>query len=118
MTASRTRVGASGCDLPCSQFLSVAGGKPNLVANCAWLRPIFSRTLRTSTSGTCTCVTRTRSFSPLVHAMACFNPSIMLSPTVWRYRAGLAFFMAGLDVFFVVISDLLCLSRATRHQDQ
>jgi tetratricopeptide (TPR) repeat protein len=33
MTASSTRVGASGCDLPCSQFLSVAGGRPNLVAN-------------------------------------------------------------------------------------
>ena len=33
ITAKSTRVGASGCDLPCSQFLSVAGGKPNLVAN-------------------------------------------------------------------------------------
>jgi hypothetical protein len=39
ITASNTRVGASGCARPCSQFLSVAGGKPNLVANCAWLRP-------------------------------------------------------------------------------
>jgi len=64
----------SGCDLPCSQFLSVAGGKPNLVANCAWLSRILSRTFRTSTSGTCTSVTRTLSFSPLVHAIASANP--------------------------------------------
>ena len=35
-SASSTREGASGCARPCSQFLSVAGGKPNLVANCAW----------------------------------------------------------------------------------
>src|SRR5450432_1901976 len=77
MTASSTRVGASGCDLPCSQFLSVVGGKPNLVANCAWLSFIFVRTSRTSTSGTCTSVTRTRSFSPRVHAIACTSPSMM-----------------------------------------
>ena len=35
MTASSTRVGASGRDRPCSQLRSVAGGKPNFVANCA-----------------------------------------------------------------------------------
>jgi len=46
MTASRTRVGASGRDRHCSQLRSVAGGNPNLVANCAWLSPILSRTLR------------------------------------------------------------------------
>ena len=33
ITASSTRVGASGYDRPCSQFLRVAGGNPNLVAN-------------------------------------------------------------------------------------
>ena len=48
ITASKTRVGASGCDLPCSQLRKVAGGKPNLVANFDWLSPIFRRTLRTS----------------------------------------------------------------------
>src|SRR5438552_5876650 len=36
---------------PLFQFRSVAGGKPNLVANCAWLSPIFIWTSRTSTSG-------------------------------------------------------------------
>src|ERR1039458_8918313 len=98
------------------QFLRVAGGKPNLVANCAWLSPIFSRTLRTSTSGTCTSVTRTLSFSPLVHAIASFNPWMMLSPTLWRFRARIAFFPAVLAVVFVVISDVLCLSRVPGHQ--
>ena len=111
ITASSTRVGASGCDLPCSQFRSVAGGNPNLIANCAWLSPIFSRTFRTSTSGTCTSVMRTSSFSPLVHAIASFNPWMMLLPTVRGFRGRVVFFNVGLDVLFVVISDLLCLSR-------
>ena len=76
ITANRTRAGVSGCDLRCSQFLSVAGGKPNLDANCAWLSPIFSRTFRTSICGTSTTVTRTLPFSPFVHAIASFNPRL------------------------------------------
>src|ERR1035438_4331973 len=111
MTASSTRVGASGCDLPCSQFLNVAGGKPNLVANCAWLSPLFSRTFRTSTSGTWTSVTRTLSFSPLVHSIASFNPWIMLSPTVCGVRARVLFFTADVALVFVVISDFPYLPR-------
>jgi len=51
MTASRTRVGASGRARPCSQFRSVAGGKPNFAANCDWLKPMRRRTADTSTSG-------------------------------------------------------------------
>ena len=82
ITANSTRVGASGRDLLCSQFLSVAGGKPNFVANCAWLSPILVRTARTSTSGTCTRVTRTLALSPRVHAIACSNPSAMRAPTL------------------------------------
>src|ERR1017187_8793012 len=77
MTARSTRVGASGRDLPCSQFLSVAGRKPNFVANCAWLRPIFVRTSLTSTPGPCTSVTRTFSFSQCLHAIACSSPSLL-----------------------------------------
>src|ERR1017187_6544453 len=82
MTDRKSRVGASGCDLPCSQLRKVAGGKPNLVANFAWLSPIFRRTLRTSTWGTLTSVTRTLSFLPSVHAIASFSPWIILAPTV------------------------------------
>jgi hypothetical protein len=84
MTASRTRVGASGRDRPCSQLRSVAGGNPNFVANCAWLSPILCRTLRTSVSGTWTSATRTRLFSPGVHATACSSPSMIRLPTVGR----------------------------------
>jgi len=74
ITARSTRVGASGRDRPCSQLRRVAGGKPNLVANCAWLSPIFVRTFRTSTSGTCTSVTRTLEFSPRDQAIAGSRP--------------------------------------------
>jgi hypothetical protein len=48
--------------------------------------------------------------------MACFNPSIMLSPTVWGFRAAVGFFAAGLDVCFVVMSYSLCSSRVSGHQ--
>ena len=37
MTASSTRVGASGRDRPCSQLRSVAGGRPNFVGEQRWI---------------------------------------------------------------------------------
>lgn len=108
ITASSTRVGASGRARPCSQLRKVAGGKPNLVANCAWLRPILVRTSRTSTSGTWTTVTRTASSSPRVHAMACSSPLMMLAPTVCFFRGRGATFLAfGFDNFFLGISLLI-----------
>src|SRR4051794_16304268 len=39
ITARSTREGASGRERPCSQLRNVASGKPNLAANCAWLKP-------------------------------------------------------------------------------
>jgi len=43
-----------------------------------------------------------RDVSPLVHAIASFSPSIMLSPTVRRFR-GDAFFAVGRVFFFAAI---------------
>src|ERR1035438_7701552 len=112
-----TRVGASGRDRPCSQFLSVAGGKPNLVANCAWLSPIFARTSRTSTFGTCARVTRTLSFSPRVHAIACSNPSTMRAPTVGRFFATRPTLFAARLVFVFTLPPIFARYPATRTGD-
>ncbi|HXM43321.1 MAG TPA: hypothetical protein VN924_18940 [Bryobacteraceae bacterium] len=68
------------------------------------LSPIFSRTFRTSTSGTQTGVTRTLSLPPLVHAIASFNPWIMLSPTLTGFRTRVVFRTADFALVFVVIS--------------
>src|ERR1035441_7557446 len=48
ITASSTLAGPSGLVRPCSQFLRVAGWKPNLAANCDWLsRSLFLKPART-----------------------------------------------------------------------
>src|SRR5579884_4271075 len=107
MTARSTRVGTSGRDRPCSQLRSVAGGKPNFVANCAWLSFIFARTCLTSTSGTWTSVTCAFVFSPRLHAIACSRPSIMFWPIVRPARGRVAadFFFARLLLAFINVSS-------------
>src|SRR6266498_5736083 len=112
------RVDASGRDRPCSQLRSVPGGKPNFVANCAWLRPIFVRTFLTSTSGTCTSVTRTLVFSPRDHAIACSRPSMIFGPTVDRLFAAraVAFFANRMVLLFVFIAASLFFYRISRNQ--
>jgi hypothetical protein len=72
--------------------------------NCAWLSPIFVRTSRTSTAGTWTSVTRTSSFSPRVHAIACSSPWMMRAPTVERFLGtGAGVFLRRLDSLFVLM---------------
>jgi hypothetical protein len=83
MTAKSTREGPSGCVRPCSQFLTVAALNPNRAANWDWLRPSFWRRDGTSITGarlTCTTVTLTGTFSPLVQASAWLSASMSLRP--------------------------------------
>jgi hypothetical protein len=86
-------------DLGPDELRARPGATSSVPSSLTWLReakvgrelrlagPMFSRTFGTSTSGTCTSVTRTLSLSPLVHAIASFNPRMMLSPTVRGFRA-------------------------------
>src|ERR1035437_4554265 len=96
MAEGRTGDGPFGCVRPCSQFLTVAAVNPKRVANLDWIRPSFWRTDRTSITGsrsTLTMVTRTGTYSPLAHAVACFTLRMSLRPvavcfSVGRFRAG------------------------------
>lgn len=60
----------------------------------------------------CGIVTRAWVSSPLVQAMDCFNPSMMLSPTVWGFPAP-GCFLVGFDPMLAVISSLLCAFRTS-----